>query len=70
MRVRMTAGLSGTRDGAPWPAVGGEITVPDAEGADLCSQGYAAPVAAVAVVEHAVAPPAPETRAPRRRKSA
>lgn len=36
--------VSGTRDGERWPAVGGEMVVSDAEGADLCSQGFAEPV--------------------------
>lgn len=35
MKVIMRAAISGTRDGATWPPVGGEIDVPDAEAADL-----------------------------------
>ncbi len=36
--------ISGTRDGEPWPEAGGTLTVGDAEGADLCANGYAEPV--------------------------
>ena len=32
-------------DGRMWPGPGGEIDVPDEEGAALCAQGDAAPVA-------------------------
>ena len=68
MRVRLLTVLTGTRDGVPWPPRGGEIDVPDAEGADLCAVGFAEPVA-VDPIERAVAP-APERRAaPRKRKS-
>lgn len=37
--------IVGTRDGAYWPAVGGTIVVGDDEGATLCAQGMAEPVA-------------------------
>ena len=45
MRVRMKATLSGTRNGAPWPARGEELDVPDEEGALLCANDLAEPVA-------------------------
>ena len=51
MRVCMTVEISGTRDGVPWPPRGGEVDLPDAEGADLCAAGYATPVAVPAPVE-------------------
>lgn len=51
MKVRMIAHVSGTRNGAEWPAPGGEIVVPDLEGAELCANGLAAPVAEPAPVE-------------------
>lgn len=66
MKIRMLANISGLRDGVAWPAPGGETVVPDAEGAQLCAQGYAVPVAAPAEPERAVAPAAPETRPARR----
>lgn len=44
MRVRMKVGIVGPRNGQDWPKRGGEITVSDAEGADLCANGYAEPV--------------------------
>ncbi len=45
MRVKMKVGISGGRgDGTEWPRVGGEIEVPDPEGADLCAAGLAVPV--------------------------
>ena len=43
----MKVQVSGSRDGVRWPEIGEELTVPDAEGADLCAQGYAEPVAAM-----------------------
>lgn len=58
MKVKMTQQISGLRNNVPWPAVGGEIVVSDDEGASLCSNGYAVPVAEV---------PTPEKRAPRRK---
>lgn len=45
MKVRMKVYVTGTRDAAPWPQVGGEIVVPDDEGAQLCTAGMATPVA-------------------------
>lgn len=66
MKIRMTSALSGLRDGAPWPARGGEIVVPDAEGADLCAQGYAVPVAVVDEPEKRPAPESAEKRPARR----
>lgn len=45
MRVRMKVGVSGPRhDGRDWPAVGGDLVVPDWEAADLCTAGLATPV--------------------------
>ena len=44
VKVRMRHQMSGTRDGADWPAPGGEIDLPDAEAAALCAQGMAEPV--------------------------
>lgn len=51
VRVSMKVQISGVRDGVRWPGVGAEIVVPDAEGAELCAQGYAEPVAVVAQPE-------------------
>lgn len=69
MRVRMKAGITGTRDGSPWPPIGGEIVVPDIEGATLCSQGLAEPVAEPSKPERAVNS-APEKRGRRGRPDA
>lgn len=66
MKIRMLANISGLRDGQSWPARGGEIVVPDAEGAQLCAQGYAEPVAEVAQPEKRPAPEAAEKRPARR----
>lgn len=65
MKVRLTAHLSGLRNGEPWPALGGEVNVPDVEGAELCAAGLAVPVAAPEKRETADAPVA-EKRAPSR----
>lgn len=58
-KIEMTARISGTRDGADWPAPGESLTVPDDEAADLVQLGFARIVAKP--VERAVAPKA-ETR--------
>lgn len=39
----MVVHISGTRDGADWPAVGGVVTVGEVEAADLISAGFAVP---------------------------
>ena len=45
MKIRMKGDISGTRDGRPWPKRGEVAEVSDAEGALLCAQGMAEPVA-------------------------
>lgn len=45
MKIKMQQQITGTRNGDVWPAPGGELVVPDAEGAALCAQGLAVPVA-------------------------
>ena len=42
-RVVMLASISGTRDGADWPPVGGELTLPATEAADLIRGSLARP---------------------------
>lgn len=65
MKIRMRVGVSGPRhDGSDWPRTGGEIDVPDWEGAELCASRLADPVV-VDEVETAT-PPAAETRAVKR----
>lgn len=44
MRVRMKADVSGDRNGRSWPQRGGEVDLPDDEGAALCANGMAEPV--------------------------
>jgi hypothetical protein len=61
MRIKMKQVITGLRDGVAWPAVGDTIVVPDAEGAQLCGQGVAEPVAEA---------PKPETRAIPAKKTA
>lgn len=51
----MNVHISGTRNGAYWPEIGGEIDLTDVEGAELCASGMASPVA---VVERAEKRPA------------
>lgn len=55
MKVRMKVQISGTRDGETWPQIDEELTVSDDEGASLCSQGFAEPVAAPEQPRKAVA---------------
>ncbi|MFB7595756.1 hypothetical protein [Streptomyces sp. NPDC056160] len=45
MKIRMTADISGSRNGRPWPRRGSTVDLPDGEGADLCAAGLAVPVA-------------------------
>lgn len=58
MRVRMKVQISGTRDGQEWPAGGGEVELPDEEGAHLCASGLAVPLADGDEPETATAPEA------------
>lgn len=63
MKVRMKAHITGSRNGVRWPQAGGEVTLPDNEGADLCAAGLAEPVAEVAQPEKRPAKKAAEKRA-------
>lgn len=63
MKIRMKSEIQGLRNGSRWPAKGEELVVSDSEGAHLCAQGYAEPVAELPMRETAVAPAAPEKRA-------
>ena len=44
MKVKMNTQLSGTRDGADWPAPGEVADLPDAEAADMIAAGLASTV--------------------------
>jgi len=66
MKVQMRAQISGTINGAEWPAIGDVLEVPDDEGARLCASGQAVPVAEPVRAERAVAPRA-ESRAARKK---
>jgi hypothetical protein len=59
MKIRMVQQISGPRDGQDWPAPGDVLVVSDDEGAQLCANGLAVPVAEK---------PKPETRAKTTRK--
>jgi hypothetical protein len=41
----MKVGISGSRNGRPWPDIGEEVTLPDQEGKEMCEAGLAEPVA-------------------------
>lgn len=41
MKVVMTAGISGTRNGEDWPPVGGTIDLPEREARDMVAAGLA-----------------------------
>jgi hypothetical protein len=60
MKVRLIYKLDGTRNGQPWPAVGGEIDVPTSEAMNLISHGYAVPVLTPQVQERATVEEQPE----------
>lgn len=66
--VRMIVQLSGTRDGADWPAPGELLECPAEEAAQLAGSGLAVSFtpAAGAAVESAAASPATETAAVKR----
>lgn len=66
MKVRMLRQIQGLRNGVRYPAIGGELVVDDREGANLCANGYAEPVAVVAEPEKRPAPEAAEKRPARR----
>lgn len=74
MKITMRVGITGTRDGQDWPAIGETIDLPADEANELVAAGLAeaASKAAPAKVETA-AVEAPETAAepkPRARKTA
>jgi len=46
MRVLMCVPISGSRNGADWPPVGGTIDLPADEAEHLCAAGLAIPAAA------------------------
>jgi hypothetical protein len=60
MKVRLIYRLDGTRNGQPWPAIGGEIDLPASEAINLISHGYAVPVPAPQVQERATLEQEPE----------
>lgn len=70
MKVRMKLQISGTRDGQEWPAKGGEVELPDEEGAQLCASGLAEPLTDGNEPETATPPDAAEKRPGRTRKGA
>jgi hypothetical protein len=63
MKVRMSEKLQGTRNGVRWPDAGGVVELGDQEGADLCAQGVAEPIAAEP--KKATAPAAKTADAPK-----
>jgi len=66
MKIRMKVQVSGTRDGADWPPVGGTVDLPDTEAADLCAAGLAVPAPETAVETAALDDASAEKRAPAR----
>lgn len=44
MLVTMIGTISGSRDGEPWPLIGGSIDLPDDEAANLIANRMAVPV--------------------------
>jgi hypothetical protein len=60
MKVRLIYRLDGTRNGQPWPAIGGEIDLPTSEAVNLISHGYAVPVLTPQVQERATVEEQPE----------
>jgi hypothetical protein len=60
MKVRLIYRLDGTRNGQPWPAIGGEIDLPTSEAINLINHGYAVPVPVPQVQERATLEQKPE----------
>lgn len=63
MKVQMKIGISGTRNGVDWPAIGGVVDVTKGEAERLIANGFAVPVEvkrSAVEPEKAVAP-TPET---------
>jgi len=56
MKVRMTANITGCRNGVNWPEAGETIDLPDNEAAEMCSAGFAEPVAEAPKAEKRPAP--------------
>jgi hypothetical protein len=56
MRYRMNVSITGTRDGADWPPVGGLVDLPPDEGDGMAARGLVSPVEAATL-------PASETAA-------
>lgn len=68
MKVRMKVGMSGTRSGELWPALGEVGELPDKEAVKLCSAGLAEPVTGKEKQEKAIVEDdSTEPRASRRR---
>ena len=67
MKVRMKVQVTGTRNGAYWPAPGGEITLPNHEGAKMCAAGSAEPV--VSTEPEKAVPPVAEKRVTKRARN-
>lgn len=74
MKIRMLVAMSGTRNGARWPALGETVTLPDAEAGRLVASGLAERADEdTPAVETATAPPAevstpPAAKPPSRRR--
>ena len=73
MNIRLTAQISGMRDGQPWPAPGGLIDVPEDEANSLIAIGMAKADKPAAPVEETATAPTAEVetavRKPRTRKA-
>ena len=54
MRVKLIVQLSGTRDGAEWPARGETVDLPDDEAVSLLGAGIAVPLGEAPVESAAV----------------
>lgn len=70
MKIKMTAQLTGTRNGVAWPAPGETVDLPSGEAVKLCEAGLAEPVESrKANVETATPKASTETRKTAAKKS-
>ena len=59
MKVKMLVSITGTCDGAEWPARGGVVDLPAQEAADMIAGGLCAAVEVVEIAHADQAPAAP-----------
>ena len=70
MRVVMAVGITGTRDGVDWPAVGESVDLPESEARDLIAAGHAREASVKPETATAAKPETASARKPRKAAAA